>query len=111
MTDHDPEFPYVIKDYSGHVFAKFHKREKGLAKWFAENHPHYKEVIDTTPRPKIPEDARFIYWTDNNVEYYARKTVEGIWIDDLSEEYPNVSSLIAKVGDSDVTVLVPKEEA
>lgn len=57
MTEHDPEFPYVMKDFSGHVFAKFHKREQSLAKWFAENHPHYKKVINTTP--KSPAEIAF----------------------------------------------------
>ncbi len=55
MTEHDPEFPYVIKDHSGKVFAKFHKRERHIARWFAENHPLYKEVIDTTPKPTLRE--------------------------------------------------------
>lgn len=57
MTEHDPEFPYVIKDFSGHVFVKFAKKERNLADWFAKNHPHYNEVIDTTP--KSPAEIAF----------------------------------------------------
>lgn len=111
MTEHDPEFPYVIKDFSGHVFAKFHKDERHLAQWFADNHLRYKEVIDTTPRPKIPEDARFIYWPDEYGDpgLAERRGVNWLLMD--GSVFSTDDLLNDVIGDAEITVLVPKEEA
>lgn len=41
------------------------------------------EIIDTTPKPRVPEDARFITWRDGlGLRRYAEKQRDGSWRDD-----------------------------
>ena len=61
--EHDPAFPYVVLFWD-YVAAKFPSGLSGKnnAKDFAER--GHGKFVDTTPKPKIPEDAEFITWTD-----------------------------------------------
>ncbi|QOC59408.1 hypothetical protein SEA_LIFES_83 [Microbacterium phage Lifes] len=67
------------------------------------------EVIDTTPKPKIPEDAQHITWGTETLAY--SRYVDDLWYGwnhghGLSDE-----ELLEMIGDAEVTVLVRKEDA
>ena len=66
MTDykHDENLPYVV-EREGRVIAKFEDRDD--ADEYAEEGNGCK-VIDTTPKPRVPEDAKFITWFDSSDE-------------------------------------------
>lgn len=56
---YDPDLPYVVVRDGIDLVAKF--AEQDAADHFASQRFHHK-VIDTTPAPRVPEDARFITW-------------------------------------------------
>lgn len=66
MTDHecDKGLPYVV-EREGRVIAKFEGRDDAYE--YAEEGGGCK-VIDTTPKPRVPEDAKFITWFDSSDE-------------------------------------------
>lgn len=107
---YDPELPYVVLDFGGHVIVRF--ADKHIAEFFAKNHVNYKTVIDTTPKPKIPEDAEFIFVEDADQSVFARREglVDGemLWL--VPGDFITESELIEDfIGDSEITVLVRKE--
>lgn len=116
MTDltYDPEFPYVVVNSSSDVpVARF--ISDVLAADFALNN-QYRTVIDTTPKPKIPEDAEYITWSDpydNGEERIAMRyghPANKVWrvgVDTLDE----LDLLNDWIGDAEVTVLVRKGES
>lgn len=111
MTEYayDPAFPFVVT-WGEFGAARFSLREN--ADEYAEQ--SVGKVIDTTPRPKIPEDAEFIFVADSDQSVFARREgfIDGemIWL--IPGDYVTETQLIEEfIGDSDVTVLVPKEEA
>lgn len=110
---YDPELPYaVILIGSGELNSRFKyfneaKTHLGTATWL--------EIVDTTPKPKIPEDAQFITWSDpydNGEERIAMRyghPANKVWrvgVDTLDE----LDLLNDWIGDAEVTVLVRKEE-
>lgn len=117
MTEikYDPEFPYVVL-FGDYVAAKFPADRNGKA-----NAKHYASgaagtFVDTTPKPKIPEDAEFIIWDDpydNGEERIARRyghPANKVWrvgVDTLDE----LDLLNDWIGDAEVTVLVRKEDS
>lgn len=110
---YDPELPYAVLS-RGEV--KAHARYKDEAEVFAN---HYLEgyVIDTTPKPKIPEDAEFILVETEDVAKDIYQRVEDkhedagfYWyrvIDSMAYGHDEMPDMI---GDAEVTVLVRKEE-
>lgn len=51
---------------------------------------------DTTPKPRVPEDAKFITWTRNGFRNYAERIDADIWASDLKngrllEDLPGVT--------------------
>lgn len=106
---YDPELPYAIK-YKDQVWARF----------LSESDAHsYVEreggtVVDTTPKPKIPEDAEFVYVELKDGPYYVRKRDDGSWVDQTSSQFTSTDHLtrfLKGEGDAEVTVLVRKEDA
>ncbi len=97
------EVPYVVM-WGDFIAARFSVLDN--AERYAEQ--SVGRVIDTTPKPKIPEDAEFVYWVQGNTDYYARKNENGMWWDDC-EDLHTLSSLLETIGDAEVTVLVRKE--
>lgn len=112
MTDygHDPELPFAYVSPT-QVYARFTIREDAEI-W--RERLGVGEVIDTTPKPKIPEDAEFIFIDDYDQSVFARREgiVDGemLWLtfgDFITEE-----ELIEDfIGDAEVTVLVRKDES
>lgn len=114
MTEYpyDPELPYVVArikekepSYPVGIIARFKKWED--AQDMEDNfQPGWVELVDTTPAPKIPADAEFIFWVDFKWEspWYGRRLNSGNWeLDDgdvLDEE-----DLVKKIGDAEVVVL------
>lgn len=106
---HDPELPYVYLGVDDIVFARFRDEEDA---GIFEERVGYGEVVDTTPKPKIPEDAEFIYWENG-----AGKTVavrqnynpNKPW--EIDGVYFGEPELLLSIGDAEVTVLVRKEES
>lgn len=73
------------------------------------------EIVDTTPKPRIPEDAEFIAWqTSKNawmdVAYRDGKNLDlgkpWAWGDFLYSE----EDLLTEIGDADIVVLDRREE-
>lgn len=61
---HDPDTPIAVTE-GVFVVARFTYR--GIAEEFKERLGHeYMEIIDTTPKPRIPNDAEFITWVGEN---------------------------------------------
>lgn len=103
MTDYpyDPELPFVVT-IGGILIARV--KSESIAAEIA--HGHLGRVVDTTPAPKIPADAEFIYWMSEDkweIEYYARK-VGTYWLTDQGYEH-DIDELLAKIGDDEVVVL------
>lgn len=116
MTDltYDPELPYaVVTTGQNGLNSRFRYRNEaethvGSATWL--------ELIDTTPKPKIPEDAEYIIWEDpydNGEERIARRyghPANKVWrvgVDTLDE----LDLLNDWIGAAEVTVLVRKEDS
>lgn len=114
MTDlnYDPDFPYVTRStFTGYTSARFNKREAAEG-WIGVDGT--LEIIDTTPKPKIPEDAEFIFIDDADQSVFARREgiVDGemIWL--IPGDFITEAELIEDfIGDAEVTVLVRKEES
>ena len=109
---YDPNFPYVVKGGFGYPYARFNQLEVAVQAAAELD----TQVIDTTPKPKIPEDAEFILVNseDSAADVYRKMPDQTeprgyYWyrlIDMTSyadEEMPEL------IGDAEVTVLVPKE--
>lgn len=80
MTDktypYDESLPYVVLR-EGDLVARF--AEAAAAHHFADQRWRH-EVIDTTPAPRVPEDARFITYRDSEgVRDYATR-IAGEWV-------------------------------
>lgn len=107
---HDPEFPYAIV-FNGHVIAKF--PAEGFGKVNAIEYAadvYDSELVDTTPKPKIPEDAEYILINTTDYSYFAQK-IENEWLWHRTEEVLDYDGLVEYIGDGEVTVLVRKEES
>ena len=111
MTDYpyDPDLPFaVVAVGSGLVHARFRFREG------AESYAGtaWADVIDTTPKPRIPEDAEFIYWqTESGTGYYARwDEAESEWQLHTGARY-TLNDLLDRAGDAEIIVLGRKDDA
>lgn len=105
---YDPELPFAYLDNGGvQLYARFKHRSD--ADVFRER-CNFGTVVDTTPKPKIPEDAEFIMWPtkDGIGPEFAVLNEDGLWHwdgDTFAE-----AQILRYVGDAEVTVLVRKEE-
>ncbi|MGO2600862.1 MAG: hypothetical protein ACTH7X_08745 [Brevibacterium aurantiacum] len=103
MTDYeyDPDLPYVVAwSKNGDLVARFARRcdaDHACKLAFAAR------VIDTTPKPRVPEDAEFITWIGSSIRgissgirWFAKRDGDG-WQDDNDglctrlEELPGVT--------------------
>lgn len=115
MTDlkYDPELPIWVSYSSGdRPIARF--RHMVDANRYRDLLMSEGVVIDTTPKPKIPEDAEFIFVENNDQSVFARR--EGIINGEMHWLIPGGYIMEAElvedfIGDSEVTVLVRKEES
>lgn len=62
-------------------------------------------MADTTPKPKIPEGAKYLTWVNDGETYLAVK-LDGYWVHN-GMEWSDEDFLTEAVGDADVTVLTP----
>ncbi len=111
MTEYayDPEFPFVVADSNDHLIARAENQYVANVIYRAFNETG--RLIDTTPRPKIPEDARFIYWKDvDGYPVFAERDRDE-WLLADGSLYSTEDLLRYGIKDSEITVLVPKEEA
>lgn len=116
MTDiaYDPELPYAVvqirsddpTNFPLGVIARLRDRDDAINMEDVYA-PGYVEVIDTTPKPKIPADAEYIAWSPTFFRMDMAFRDEGNpskpWAYDgirYSEE-----SLLEEIGDAEVTVL------
>lgn len=65
---YDPELPFAFISTANREVARFADRE--IAARFG-NEIAVGSVVDTTPKPKIPEDAEFIYYAKSGYDFYA----------------------------------------
>lgn len=117
MTDlYDERVPFLVRiRFSQEWLGRFQVIDD--ANQFAETAwaGYDTEVIDTTPKPKIPEDAEFIYcpsWSGSGV--YARRIghVENrVWETSNPISRVDESELLERIGDAEVTVLVRKDKS
>lgn len=113
---YDPEFPFVVRslatNYASARFAKYEAAER----WARDD--EFLEIVDTTPKPKIPDDAEFILVETEDVAKDIYQRVEDkhedagfYWyraIDSMAYGHYEMPDMI---GDAEVTVLVRKEDA
>ena len=77
---YDPDLPYVVEGPVGSEYlARF--SYEGDASLFLDAlpYPTRYRVIDTTPKPRVPEDARFITWEGNGFRYTAFRNLVDRW--------------------------------
>ena len=78
MTDYeyDENLPYVVAGaVTGMLSARF--RSGVDAEHFASQRFRYR-VIDTTPKPRVPEDAKYITWLINGrARWFAERRIGG----------------------------------
>lgn len=114
---YDPELPYVV------IIREDHKAYTILGRcssWhYAEDlrkaGTNLREIVDTTPKPKIPEDAEFITWDHPREEYprFACRDLNAMWwvTSEDGTSAMKMDLLIRLIGDAEVTVLVRKDES
>lgn len=110
---YDPEFPFALVSIDGKVRARFAEYESASR---YEREIVMGAVVDTTPKPKIPEDAEFVTWDNGSYLPQIAQRDSGPanlgWRYGAEEDYKWYSSetLSREIGDAEVTVLVRKEE-
>lgn len=120
MTDlkYDRELPFAVivrgGEKNGTVLGRF--IDLFSAEQFRKAGEVFREIVDTTPKPKIPEDAEFIIWDDGSYLPQIAQRDSGPanlgWRYGAEEDYRWYSSesLSREIGDAEVTVLVRKDE-
>ncbi len=109
MTEiaYDPELPYAFLNTSDELVARF--SEPWLAERF-EKEIAVGKVVDTTPKPKIPEGAEFIYWDTRSGKMVAvRENYNPFKPWEWEGHYFSEEDLLKEIGDAEVTVLVRKD--
>lgn len=108
---YDRELPYVVEWQPGGAWARFHTESD--AREYVEREGG--TFVDTTPKPKIPEDAEFIYYNSwANSTHYARRVGHvnnHVWVTSNPTSQVSEDELLSRIGDAEVTVLVRKEES
>lgn len=102
MTTHkyDPDLPYVVASPTRQVIARF--RWLGLAEEFSDG---VDRIIDTTPKPRIPEDAKYITWVHRNGERWYAESGKYGWVADSALYDSNPDALPGVTPDTVFTVL------
>ena len=103
--EYDPDLPYVVtyRDVLQGRFATF-----DLAHRFVRSDdrlPGYR-ISDTTPKPRVPEDAQFITWMGDGYRLFAWPSdLEGRWFDDTGSVNVALEDLPGVTPDTVFTVL------
>lgn len=106
---YDPELPFVV-EIQGNVLCARFKYEVAAVDYILNG--GQGTVIDTTPKPKIPADAEFVFVEDGDQSVFAKRegVIDGemMWLTDA--DYITEKQLLEDyICDAQVTVLVPKE--
>lgn len=99
--EYNEDFPFVAVNDFGFAVARFaHKQH---IKAYLPN----CVVVDTTPKPRVPEDARWVTWYEpgNMFPHYARRTLNKAWIHDEGTEFDRLEDLPGVTPDTVFTVL------
>lgn len=112
--EYDPELPFAFISTANREVARFADRE--IAARFGKE-VMVGKVVDTTPKPKIPEDAEFIIWDDGSYLPQIAQRDSGPadlgWRYGAEEDYRwySYEALLREIADAEVTVLVRKEDS
>lgn len=101
---YDPELPFAFISTANREVARFADRE--IAARFGEE-VMVGRVVDTTPKPKIPEDADYLIWEFNGETGMAYRD-GGEWYG--AGEWWTAEEMAENLKFAEVTVLVRKEE-
>lgn len=107
---YDPELPFavVIEDYPNEYVILGRCSTLQYAEDLLRKGTILRKIIDTTPKPKIPEDAEYISWRSYEMIQFAYRYENGEWA--YAGDYWTLEGILKEIGDSEVTVLVRKEE-
>lgn len=109
---YDPELPFALVSIDGKVRARFAEYESASR---YEREIVMGSVVDTTPKPKIPEDAEFIYYISwSNSGAYTRRVghvANNVWETSNPISRVDEEDLLKTIGNAEVTVLVRKEDS
>lgn len=108
---HDPELPFAFISTANREVARFADRE--IAARFGKE-VMVGSVVDTTPKPKIPEDANYIFVEDSDQSVFAYRIVppdgSNGWMT-VGGGFMNDEELLEYIGDEPVIVMIEKEDA
>lgn len=106
--DYIEGWPYVVT-WGEYEAARFPAGENGKANAKTYAHNTGGRLVDTTPAPRIPGNAKFIYWIKNgDFDYYARKGVDGMWRLDSGALLTEDQMLECWIDEEEITVLDPR---
>ncbi|MGO2600912.1 MAG: hypothetical protein ACTH7X_08995 [Brevibacterium aurantiacum] len=104
MTDYeyDPKLPYVlVNTLTGDMMGRATSRL--IAKNFSAGLAI--KIIDTTPKPRVPEDAKYITWVHRNGERWYAESGKYGWVADSALYDSNPDALPGVTPDTVFTVL------
>lgn len=104
MTDYEyiPTLPYVLENtLTGDMMGRATSRL--IAKNFSAGLAI--KIIDTTPKPRVPEDAQFITWVHRNGERWYAESGKYGWVADSALYDSNPDALPGVTPDTVFTVL------
>ncbi|MGO2188220.1 MAG: hypothetical protein ACTH4Y_08240 [Microbacterium gubbeenense] len=107
--EYDPKLPYVVEDaLRGGLIARF------ASPRYADDYAGERasaRVIDTTPKPRVPEDAKYIAWLDPyENRYFAYRADDG-WDDGVGSLYDSLEDLPGVTPDTVFTVLEERKSS
>lgn len=105
MTDYeyDPNLPYVVAYPDGTVACR---TDTLVHAEVFRDRIAARHVIDTTPKPRVPEDAQFITWMGDGYRLFAWPSdLEGRWFDDTGSVNVALEALPGVTPDTVFTVL------
>jgi len=113
---YDPELPFVVRvRFSQELLGRFSDLQDAEQIAGSIYGGYDTEVIDTTPKPKIPDDAEFVYYMSwANSAHYAKRVGHPdnhVWETSNPTSQVSEEDLLIRIGDAEVTVLVRKEES
>lgn len=105
--DYDVNLPFVFVDATNTVRARFGSRED--AQYWLGPVNLGERIVDTSPQPKIPEDAEYLIWVRDGDIQMAYRSQGDEWCS--SNEWWVQGELEEFLEDAKVTVLVRKEDS
>jgi hypothetical protein len=117
--EYDPELPFVVVrikegetgEFRPGIIARFRSRSDAIDMEEIFQ-PGWVEMVDTTPKPKIPAEATYITWVaadrEPRIAFRYGHPANKVW--SLGVDWYPEGELEDVIGDNEVTVLVPKED-